>query len=325
MTCRGQAPWEKRENMNRMQELAIERPVGTLEVPTPTVQCEREADIAAGFEGYRSFFMKEGEKLTKGNMQKNHIVVLLDGRAGYALDGRQNVLQKGEMILVASSETFSMRCDTDCHVLMHTFGALSATVSDYLTQLYRSCPFYTGQGDVALRLTDVLEDFASAMCRLIDKGLMNSWFTQQKANEGFHLIFHSYSDVDVLGFFRRLICREQYFRNIVLKYCDEVKNIDELVERSGMCRTNFYKQFNREFGMSVHRWMQLRRARAVRESAARPMMTVRKLMQLHHFSSPSNFIRFCRLYFGCTPNELIRSVRIGVPVRGGELQALESC
>lgn len=307
--------------MDSLQEFVIEPPVTSFDACLSSPQCNGKDDIATVFEGYRSFFMKEGEKLTKGNKQRNHIVALLEGKAQFVMDGQTKLLHGGEMVLVSSNEDFTMRCDSDSHVLMYTFGALPVQVADYLARLYRSCPFYTGNGHAVLRLTEVLCDFAANTCKLLDSGLMTDWLSAQKGNEAFHLIVHSYDDVNVLSFFKRLICREQYFRNIVLKHCDEVKNIDELVERSGMCRTNFYKQFNREFGMSVHRWMQFRRARAVKESAAKPMMTVRQLMKEHHFSSPSNFIRFCRLYFGCTPNELIRKLRVGIPVR----EKLDAC
>ena len=296
--------------MNNVQNYSVETSMQTFESHlAPRVQCERREDFTAGFEGYRAFDMKAGEKLTKGDRAKNHIIVLLSGRARCVQEGVEMELAGEEMVLVASSEEFTMRCEADCRVLMHTFGALPERASEYLSQLYRRCSLYTGGGAARLRMTDVVADFARTVCKLIDAGLMSSWLSQQKAVEGVFLVLHTYDDVRVLSFFRNLINREQYFRNIVLRHCDSVKSIDELVARSGMCRTNFYKQFNREFGMSVHRWMQLRRAKAVKEAAARPMMSVRRLMEEHGFSSPSNFIRFCRLYFGCTPNELIRSCR----------------
>lgn len=300
--------------MNITQDMTIGTVQRTFDSRFNPPMCDRKDDIVTGFEGYRAFHLNGGEKLTKGNQQKSHVVFVLNGSAKYVLDGRQGMLLEGEMILVPFNETFTMSSDHGCRILLHTFGAFGPSVSDYLTQLYKSCPTYSGPGDTALKMTPVMRAFADNTYGLVENDLMTEWLSQQKGFEAFHLIIRTYSDLEVIAFFKKLICREQYFRNIVMKHCDTVKNIDELVGRSGMCRTNFYKQFSREFGMSVHRWMQLRRARAVRETAGKPLMTVRKLMEVHHFASPSNFIRFCRLYFGCTPNELIRNLRMGLPV-----------
>lgn len=299
--------------MNTPTELAIEAPFNCLDVQF-SPNAHRNTDLMTGFEGYRAFSMKNGEKLTKGNMQKNHIVFVLKGSAKYSLDGRVGYITANEMLFVPFSQTFSMRCDNETCILLHTFGALNSEISEYLTRMYKMCNVYTGESRQPLAIDGLYREYILYTYNLVRNNQMPQWLMEQKVNESFYLMLQSFPEVKVLAFFRSLICREQYFRNTIMKYCDKVDSIDELIERTGMCRTNFYKQFNREFGMSVHRWMQQRRANSVRETAAQPLMTVKKLMKQHNFSSPSNFIRFCRLYFGCTPNELIRNLRSGLPI-----------
>ena len=96
------------------------------------------------------------------------------------------------------------------------------------------------------------------------------------------------------------------FRSFVLQNYLKASNVDDLVQMSGMGRSNFDAKFNREFGMPPRQWMLKQIAKQVRHRASEPVVTIKQMINQFGFNSATHFNRFCRQQFDLTPGELIR-------------------
>lgn len=272
-----------------------------------------------GFEGFRVFEMKAGQMVLAEHAFKNHIMILLAGQGHYELDGGSGTVSGDEMLLVPYGADFSLTCTAVSKLVLLTFNTLLSETEQQLARLTHKHGASAGRPVCRLLpLNQAVRKFWMEVQTLCEEELLVPWYTRHKRMELIGMMLAMYEADSLLSFFAPLMDSQSGFRHQVLKICDTALSIDDLVAKTGLCRTNFYRRFGSEFGIPVHRWMQLRRAYAVCEEAFHPAASVKKLMEAHGFTSPSNFIRFCRMYFGCTPNELIQHCRGGRLVRVSE-------
>lgn len=280
---------------------------------------------AAGlYEGFRPFRLQKGDELMLGQQRSNYIIVLMSGRGNCSFSGTDN-LGRGiagrtielpfgthEMLLAIASDNFSLRAEQEVQGIVFTFDSLQTNKASSPLGLDN----FVGRTAAikrcyALPLSPIMWHFWEGINMLLSSGYMSPWLEKSKKQELLYIISHNYTMADVAAFFHPFVWGENSFRNMVIDNYNPQITTDELVRLSGMCRTNFYRRFKQEFGTSVHRWMQVHRAYAVRDTAAEPGMNVKQLMNRHHFVSASNFIRFCQMYYHCNPNELVHRVASG--------------
>lgn len=285
--------------------------------PDITVQRELTADSylsyhCQSFQGFRVLDLVEGDVLESGDIPNNHFVFLLKGEAEISLNGAESLhMSDGQMLLATLNMQLRMLCCASCRVMIHTFSALLSECEEQVNSLYKLNGNYKEQHQPILPLHPLIRQFGQNVYELVKYDKMTPWMTRLKRLEIFSLITLT-NDVDnVLSFFYPLLNKQYSFRSMVISRSAQYSTVDELIKESGLCRTNFYRRFKREFGMPVNKWLQMRRAFAVRESAGFPGMNVKTLMSMHGFTSSSNFVRFCTTYFGCMPSELICDVRNG--------------
>lgn len=299
----------------RSKNEGIKKPSGTSSVGGTSVDALPSARIIDDSLGFKVFDLKPGDQLRSGKIPRANLVFMDSGSARISLDGKPGYLMNDEILIVSNREEFLLECDRSCRLVVYSFTILLPLALDYLKGLYDSTTSFRGFAVPILRQTRVLQRFTDLLYEEVVNNLLTESLMERKLVEAFHLIFRSYPSNQVLAFFIPLLRTEtSEFINLILDNCDRVEKIDDLVAISGMCRTTFYRRFSREFGMTVHRWMQVRLAKKVLASASMSNMSVRKLMALHGFASASNFIRFTRMFFNCTPNELLAKLRAGEQV-----------
>lgn len=262
-----------------------------------------------GFDGFRVVELADGEAFRLSVAPKNKFFFLLEGEGRYVVGKQQGVLSTNSVMFIGFNSSFEFYGTHACRAVMLSFNALLKENEEHLGKMKGRHGAGTPAYRPVLPLNDAIRYFGLGICEMVAREQMTPWYTDLKRRELFFLICSSYTPQEVLALFRPLFEEKNSFRNLVLHNVDNVKSIEELIDITGFCRTNFYKRFSREFGMPVHRWMQLRTAYAVRELASQPGMTVRKMRMEGGFATPSNFIRFTRQYFGMTPMELIQSCR----------------
>lgn len=220
----------------------------------------------------------------------------------------------GDMMLVSSSDRFCFRATCGTHIVALAFDALPP-----IPQAGRFIQFHETKNEETrrvckIKMGEVLRSFFQGLSLLIKESCLPLWLEKTKKQELFYIAWQTLEPETVQSFFRTLVRGNASFRFFVLSNYNADITVEQLVKMSGMCRTNFYRSFRKEFGTSVHNWMQMQRASSVRETASERGMNVKKLMKRHHFVSASNFIRFCRMHYNCSPKEMIRRVQGGAPL-----------
>lgn len=285
--------------------------------PDITVQKAIDTDTCLSyhcqsFQGFRVLDLVEGDILESGRIPNNHFVFLLEGEADISLNGNGPLhMSDGQMMLATLNMSLQMTCSGVCRVMIHTFSALLPECEEQVNNMYKLNCNYKEQHQPILPIHPLIRQFGQNVYELVKYGKMTPWMTHLKRLEIFSLISIT-NDVDnVLSFFYPLLNKQYSFRSMVISRSVQNCTVNDLIKESGLCRTNFYRRFNREFGMPVKKWLQMKRAFAVRETAGFPGMNVKTLMSTHGFLSSNNFLQFCMAYFGCTPSELISDVRNG--------------
>lgn len=269
------------------------------------------AYFAQSFQGFRILDLVEGDVLASGNIPNNHFIFLLEGKALLSLNGEEPLpVSDGQMALVTLDMKLRLTACCATRIIIHTFSSLLPECEEQVNSLYRLNSSYTEHHTPVVPLHPLIRAFGLNVYEIIKYGKMTPTYMRLKRLEIFTLIALTRSTNETLSFFYPLLNKRYSFRTMVMN-TDYRVSTEELIARSGLCRTNFYNRFKREFGMSVSRWLKLRRAYAVREAAGFPGMNVKELMSSTGFTSPSNFIRFCDIYFGCSPKALIASIRNG--------------
>lgn len=288
------------------------------------VSAEKYEEQCAGFQGFRTFEMNRGDVLECGSRRTNHIVVLIEGSGEYnieglnslttALDIFKGIFSTRMMLFVAIDDKFRFIASERVQGVSFSFDSLLVDNDEPIIALLNSKVKQTEERCEILIVDELLRSFWKGVFQLIQKGVMSPWIGRLKQKELFYYIDCFNDESHKRAFLYPALNQQNTFRSLILNNCDKMVDTDSLVKLSGMCRTNFYRRFKQEFNMPIYRWMQMRRAQAVRQSASEPGISVQMLMERHQFSSASNFIRFCRMYYGCNPNELVRRVCAGLPL-----------
>lgn len=220
----------------------------------------------------------------------------------------------GEMAFVFTSDQFLFRATQRTRVVLLAFSSLPQ-----VPQEKNHFQNFKEEGDEVMRtykmkMDEKMHNFWRGVLLLIKESHFPLWLEKVKKQEFFYFLKNILQADEMLSVFSPLTFDKASLRFFVLSNYSADVTVAQLVKMSGMCRTNFYRSFKKEFGMSVYNWMQLQRAASVLEMASEQGMSVKKLMERWHFASGSNFVRFCKMYYKCSPRELINRVREGKTV-----------
>lgn len=221
---------------------------------------------------------------------------------------------EGDMFFVAANENVCLHAIEKLQCIIMSFDTFPNEHYLHLTFSKLSEKIGNNNRTYKIQMPPILYSFMEDMAYWLHSNSIPPWMEKNKRYELFFILLHSLNPNLVLSLLNPLLQKKSSFRNLVLENYKPNITTHQLIKISGMCRTNFYCTFKQEFGSSVHRWLQQQRAYEVYNSAQEEGMNVRTLMKRHRFSSASNFIRFCRMYYLCKPNELVRKVREGKSV-----------
>lgn len=117
-------------------------------------------------------------------------------------------------------------------------------------------------------------------------------FTKYYSPEELRLFFHPMTDEDVP------------FKSLVLAHYRKAEYTDKLAEMCGYGLHTFRRIFKKEFGMSVHQWLTMKRSEHIRHRLSLPYIPFADIIEEFHFSSAGYFSHFCKQYLGDTPSNL---------------------
>lgn len=160
-----------------------------------------------------------------------------------------------------------------------------------------------------LRITDALYGFAELMEEYIRKGIKCRFLHGLKQKELFVIMGAEFSDRDLAELFYPIVGGNGDFKTRIIESYRYGLDVNELANKFGMSYTPFLRRFKKEFNETVQEWMLKQKAKHIKLRLSIPTTTISDIIKAFNFTDASHFVRFCRKYYGCTPTELLNSVR----------------
>lgn len=118
-------------------------------------------------------------------------------------------------------------------------------------------------------------------------------------------LFTRYYSCDELRlFFHPMTDEEVPFKSVVLAHYRKAEYTDRLAEMCGYNLYTFRRIFKKEFGISAHKWLTIKRAELVSHRLMLDYIPFNDIIAEFHFSSPQQFNRFCKDNLGDSPSNL---------------------
>lgn len=208
------------------------------------------------------------------------------------------------------ASTIHFECPEEVHVLIAYFRipTFNCEKLSFLT-LARQAKEMPGLSWCPLPVRPPLRLFCELEVCYLSSGAGCRYLHETKLNELFFCLRFCYSREELAGLLFPVLSKDPDFHSFVMSHYREVRSVKELVERSHMSKSLFYRKFVEVFDTSAKQWLLERRQEEIFYEAAKPEATVKSLMARFEFDSLSHFQVFCKTRFGCTPTELIREAR----------------
>lgn len=237
----------------------------------------------------------------------NYIVFVLKGscRVVYGREGSKGVTEN-HFFLFARSENVEVEVLGGSQILLLEFNMPLNPCDLQMIRNARSSERIKSEQPFLLPVQKPLDVFIKLLVEALKTGMNCYHYHRLKHKELFLYFRQLYSLNELKMLFHPLIGRSQDFHYLILQNYQVSDNMEQLISLSNMSRGTFYKRFIREFGMTPHKWMLKQKVKQIHLKSMEPGVTIKALMDQSGFDTPSNFTRFCKQHFGCTPVEMVQ-------------------
>lgn len=117
----------------------------------------------------------------------------------------------------------------------------------------------------------------------------------------FWLLRFYYTKKELAAFLYKVLGKAQGFNGRVLENYRDATSVKELATLCGMSLSSFKRQFAEEFGEPASRWMQKQMVGMIKYKLVDMDSPLLEIAEELHFSSLSQFNKFCKRNLGCSP------------------------
>lgn len=264
-------------------------------------------DIKLGFKYYE---VKKGVSLREVSGKGNYIVFVLKGGVQLSCNEFDMIARTGEMIFIHRNSLVKYENLEDSEYVVAIFENITQLcVKTALAELmefkkktkYEIKPF---------PIKDPLKRFLDLLTFYLKDGASCKHLHDIKIQEMFYIFRAYYTKEELASFLYAIIGASQDFRYKVLDNYAHVSTVQELANVCGMSVVTFKRQFVEEFGEAPSTWLQKRLVSFVTFRLADQTVPLKQIIEELNFSSLSNFVRFCKKYYGKTPGEIRKGMII---------------
>ena len=255
------------------------------------------------------FEVNAGEEIRNNSLPLNYIFFVFEGVLEITCNGFENHrFQSGEMIFLLRSSSVRVKSLKKTKLYIMYFDVFLYSSEHHLLKAYLPDVDKIEYDFRPISIPKQVLVFLKQTHSFQKQNVDNMHFNSLKQSEFFLLLRHFCPREDLVMFLSPLIGRSLSFRTKVLEKYPHLKQgrVTELADLVGMGRKNFYKQFNKEFGISPSKWMLQEKAKHLRLFLTEPGVTISDAMDKFHFNSPGHFNRFCHQYFKMSPGTIIK-------------------
>jgi AraC-like DNA-binding protein len=254
---------------------------------------------------YREY--QAGHEIVRESSYSNFIMFVLEGSVNIncMLYPTQEAVA-GTMFLIPVSSFFDIKCNVDTKVVWFMFDHWDfhcvATPFKSLKQYGRNIQ----SGLNIVPINRQLKLFLDLLSSYLRNGMNCKSLHKLKCDEFFLLIRGFYTKDDIVRLLHPLLANTMDFRMFCFNSVNNVKNVREMIDGSGMSRSMFYEKFKAEFGdISPKKWLDSYINQRILNASTLPGITVKELMYKTGFSDESAFTQYCKRHFGKVPSQII--------------------
>lgn len=265
------------------------------------------AEVGVGFV-YKE--LKKGQEFTGRQISVHQLLFFLDGSCEIdyvPYTGR--TFSGGEMILLPYHASFTGRVTENLRLLTMLFEAPLSGCDKLLLHSYDKfrAVCYDFQ-PTPIRYP--LSGFFDLLVYCLRNGMSCAHLHEMKHRELFMLLRGFYTKMEIAYLFHEIINQSFDFRKFIYNNHMSVCTLNGLIALSNMSRSTFMRKFKKEFKETAYQWMLKQISLRIVQRLADPDVTIKEIMAQFGFTSYSNFNRFCKRHYDCSPRELsIRSRR----------------
>lgn len=259
---------------------------------------------------FQTFFYEKGSERSSIGIEQHVLIFCQSGHIRITSNlFAEEYLCAGEILFIPRGSDYHGVAQSDTMLLIHYFNNTVCHIENcILAFLYThkhvepqaGKTYFYGKLTACGQLSHLMEgvngyiDDAThepALWGLKHKELI--WlFTKYYSPEELRLFFHPMTDEDVP------------FKSLVLAHYRKAEYTDKLAEMCGYPLHTFRRIFKKEFGVSVHRWLTMKRAEHIQYRLKFDYIPLSDIIAEFHFSSPQQFTRFCKDNLGDSPLNL---------------------
>lgn len=264
-----------------------------------------------------NFFVVNGDNRRYLKNQDRHMgyfIACLQGGLTFGANETKQYLKEGEALLVPQYISWMGEISAHTQVLIHAFNPQNDKIRHIISGIYipdiERCSLEQGSNPHILKSSYILNTFVKTVFFHYSNNIADNNFWNLKHQELIYLLAFYYPN-DTIDFFQALSPGISAFQYMVLRYSPMAKNCSELAESCGYTLKAFSKLFKKEFGQSVYRWLQERKAEQIEELITQSDISLKNIMYEFEFTSASHLNKFCKKYFGDTPTSLRQNIKEG--------------
>ena len=240
------------------------------------------------------------------NATKNYLLFFLEGNFTVSCNQFHNrAFHAGDMIVIPRSSRLKGITETDSIVLSMFFDMPEGNCDKLILQSLSGICDKIEYDFSPIKIHYPLTPFLEILTYCIKNGMSCAHFYDLMQREFFFLLRGFYEKQEIATLFHPIIGKEMDFKDFVMHNHTKVDNIEQLISLSNMGRSRFFSKFNEVFGMTAKQWMLKQRNQRILEKMTESGICIKDAIEELGFDSQSNFNRYCKQHFGCTPKQLI--------------------
>lgn len=155
--------------------------------------------------------------------------------------------------------------------------------------------------ECVINIKPPLDVFFTSVEHLLDLGFQSPELHKIKCQELFSILRETITDREFNKIFYSSLSDSQIsFMQRVHAYSSKVSSLSQLIDKVGVSRAYFYREFYALFGMSPYKWMLQQRIEYVRDYLIKTKDPLKVVAQDLGFGSQNNLSNFCSKYLGMT-------------------------
>lgn len=159
---------------------------------------------------------------------------------------------------------------------------------------------------ISLPTHTILYFLIGFLCEMKEADIQNDVIYLSCYRGFFTLMQEIYTAEEMATLFYNLLGKDTEFRTLILTNFSKANSVSELSELTNMSKSVLQKRFKEEFHTNPSKWFLNKKKEILLSNLRLPNNTVKELMFHCGFDTASNFTRFFRYCFNCTPSEGIK-------------------